>query len=345
MSAYPVFAQELAQYLVDAINGESSDSPASARSDDVRDLLTTMVQGIPYYGDPDVASAQYTALATQMALTFPNNSISAHPKESGAGFSCRYEYIGSYSGYRDAFFGGVASTPTQARMRDLVVAADGKYTNDWWGKYGVAVLTDAIQEKVSVSISSSRLSDDLESHHQQFKQGISPSYQATIERGFSPTANPFQSIEQMNALAEAAQMLNDGISANNFRTNFNAFILSAGDSVYAAEWFQYNLWIALKALRYPDVDAAIAEHIDEGLIVHTALEPANWWVGEYRSWFYKIPNTYLPDPCWSRIWDEMPQEAYVHNTFPYPSDTHAHSPADEGYSHSLCEWGALSYYD
>ena len=143
-------------------------------------------------------------------------------------------------------------------------------------------------------------------------------------------------------MAEAAQILDEGISSEHFRTNFNTIINQPGDGKDAATWFLFNNWIALKALGYPDVDAAIATHEDEGLVVPDQLGPVNWWTGHYHDWFARLNGDIVVGPAKSMITAvfEETQRSY------YPGHGYNNTtvkPAN-GYAHSLCEWGDLAYY-
>lgn len=346
MPGYPEYDDQISQYLIDALYGESSDSPVMRNEGGLTDLVADLVNAIPYFTSPDFRIAHETALATQFAIKLPNNTISHEPSDSGYGFSARFEYIGNYSGYQDAFYHGVQSTPVQSKLNSEVSRADGSLNDAWWGKYSVALLTEGIRKVVSVQINTSSLTNALHTFHEQFRTGLSPSYLAVFTDGYAPTANAFKAIRDTGQMAEAAQMLNVAISDPIFMTNFNYVMMAGGNSVPAGEWFEFNLWIALKALGLPDVDGAIQAHKDEGLVVPAQLGPIDWWKGAYHDWFVELTDAILLDPCWSRMTEDLPQECYFTSFSPPPGGTsHAHSPKDNGYSISLCEWGSLSYYD
>lgn len=332
---YTEVDDELAASLIDSILQGGKSAAPSGRSEDLEALVNALIEALPPYSDSSAVQAHRDALARQLARLLPTAYIATEP-----GYTTYY-YDGPYSNYREAYYRNVGSTAAQQQLNSNVASAAGQLNNNWWGNYSVAILTDCCKSHYSVDINAGSLDSALDRFHNEFLPGLSPSYMAVLTDGYSPTKEAFQAIFNTGRQQEAAEILNDGISANGFRTNFNAMILQPGDSAVAAEWFQYNLWIALKALQYPDVDAAINAHEAEGLIVHDPLKAYNWWRGDYNIWFTQLTGDLVYDFAQATMQENFP-------TFYCSSGMGYHCydrDFDHGYVSSLCEWGNLSYYN
>lgn len=337
MSDFPALDQQLTISLVEGIAGGSSDSPAASQSGDLYDLVNALIEAIPYFSDPETDSAYYDALSRQLALRLPAAAIAEPPSSS----SSSYSYRGSYSNYLQAFYRNVSSTDAQMELQAQVLAAVAQLDNNWWGSYSVAVLTDSCNSHFSIDINEGSLNSNLDSLHSEFLQGLTASYLAVFIKGYAPTRDAFQAILATGQAAQAAEILNDGISSPNFITNSNAVILNAGDDPLAVEWFHYNLWVALEALGYPDVDAAIAQHEAEGLIVHQALGPQNWWSGEYNTWYTQASGSLVYEFAQATMNENFPVEYCWGSP---PAWGCMDEDYDDGYVKSLCQWGSLSYF-
>lgn len=337
MSDFQSLDQELAQALMNGMAEESSDSSANSRSDSIQDLVNALVEAIPYYSDPAAVAAHKDALGRQLALNLPTAVVEAPPSHG----SNSYMYRGSYSNYFQAYYRNVAQTASQQELAAQVTAAASQLNKSWWGNYSVAVLTDSCDSHYSVDIDDARLRDRLDSLHHEFLPGLTPSYLAIFTKGYAPTKEALDAIFASGQAGEAAELINSGIGSNGFRTNFNAMILTPGDNALAAEWFQYNLWVSLKTLGYPDVDAAISEHIDEGLIVHDPLGPSSWWTGAYNTWYTAANGDHVYEFAKATMQENFPYE-YCWGSPPAWGCMDESDP--QGYVTSLCEWGSLNYY-
>ncbi|MEM7035970.1 MAG: hypothetical protein AAF570_03250 [Bacteroidota bacterium] len=343
MSNYEEIDDLLAQSLIDGMQ-EQADS-AKISLDELRELLNNLTEAIPYFTDPSMYNAHRDAVSRQLGLYLPKESISAKPYYSGGGGSYQawYSYDGNYDDYQDAFYHSVGSNDAQQELNAQVSAAASQLNSSWWGNFSVAITTDCVNRHHSVTINGGNLNDALERFNSEFKPGLTPSYLAVFTDGYSPTCTAYRAIESTGQMSEAAQMLNDGISSNGFRTNFNAVMLNPGDDPLAAEWFLYNLWVALKALGYPDVDAAIAEHEAEGLIIHDHLLPVNWWVGAYDVWYTAVDGELMYGYCQGTMNADFPYRYCTNGTMGMVICDDGYKDPN-GYCESLCEWGDLNYY-
>lgn len=340
MPTYPEYADQLSQSLIEGIS-EVAESPPKS-SPDLEALVNDLVAAMPYYTNDDLRRAHVNGLCTQLGLCLPNNAISAQPSESSIGASFVYFYEGPYSGYQNAFFHGLSSTTTSEKIASEVSAADGSLNSGWWGNYCLALLTDTVyKSSVSVPINGGKLTDSLNSYNQQFNKGLAPSYLPVFTDGYSPTASAFKAIVDTGNTAEAAELLNAGIDSPLFQTNFNTIINQPGDGKDAAMWFLFNNWIALRALGYSDVDAAITAHKEAGLVVPDQLGPVNWWTGHYNQWYERLDGNDLLAPVPEMIHRNFEQLA---QSYTVAGVMQSHQKIPDGYSISLCKWGSLAHY-
>jgi hypothetical protein len=221
-----------------------------------------------------------------------------------------------------------------------IKSTNPKFDSKQWNKYAVALLTDAICKKVSVGVSSSKLTSDISTYNAALMPSLSASFLVVFKSGYQPTSSALNAIVAANHLQAAADALNSAILDGMFTANINEAISQSGDSATAATWFLFNLWIALTALGFADVDTAIQSYMNAGLKVPAQVGPSKWWSGSYTSWYIPLSGS---DITSKTITVDMPIRVVTsYAGSPYP--TISKDEKDCGYSHSLCEWGKLNYY-
>ncbi|WP_157871968.1 Hint domain-containing protein [Gloeothece verrucosa] len=345
MTTYSEYQEKFAQILKNSVL-RSLQTFTCSSSVNLNPLINALIDSLPYYGDHDWNTAHKTALANLLAINLPNNSIAPHPDEQGpfyAYYRSTYYYNGSYSGYRDAFFHGISQSGSGEKVAALVEQVNRSLNGAWWGNYAVAVLTDAIKQKVSVSLDTSKLSQDLTNYNNSFKSALSASFLAVFETGYPPTSIAFRAIEATGEMKQASLVLYSAIADGQFTANINQGISTGGDSTNAATWFLFNLWIALKALGYDNVDAAITQYKNHGLKVPIEVDSRSWWTGGYISWYSPLSGADLIAEASATITAAMPEEELtVFSGSPYPATTNVNTP--NGYSYSFSNWGSLNRY-
>ena len=345
MATFPEYADYLSQSLIDGISevSKGTSEADAADNNDLETLVNDLVAAIPYYQNDEVRIAHVDALCRQMAQYMPQEMIAAQPDMNGS-ISYHYYYNGSYSNMQDAFFHGVSHSDASSKLDSEVSAAVSALNHSWWGNYCVALLTDALRlSPVNVAINSNKLSDALNGFNSDLTPGLPPTYLPVFTDGYGPTKTAFHAILDTGQAAEAAQILNDGIDSPLFQTNFNTIINQPGDGKDAAMWFLFNNWIALQALGYPDVDAAIEAHKDAGLVVPDQLGPVNWWTGHYKDWYERLDGNDVLDPAPSMFEVDMPENWQTYYPPPQPP-TSVDITYPCGYAYSLGEWGPLAWY-
>lgn len=331
MNEYQVINNQLINDLISpSQNLMDTKSQSTSMSQDLQNLLNLL----PYYQESVNQSVLKNSLINIFKTKLPNNSIAAQPSDYGFGYSISYEYKGNYNGYKDAFYHGVSLTSSGSNvLKQVGNIVDGNY----WSGYSVALLTDAIRKKVSVSLDSNKLQDSLRSYSSQTSKILSPSYLGIFTDGYEPTQNAFNAIQDKNS---ALNELDNAIANGQFTANVNQALSVPGDSASAATWFLFNLWISLKALGMQDVDSAIKQYKKNGLNIPIEVDAKNWWDGHYSSWFAPLDGSYISS---STITASMPEESYSYfsgSMFPAKSS----QSVQNGYSQSLTNWGNLDYY-
>lgn len=351
MPNYLQLEEQLAENLINSI-GTGTVIPGTARpaavdpgSDTLKALVYGLIDAMPFFGSIDWENAHRGALSNLMAVNMPNNGISPQPDDSGpwyAYYRTSYTYKGPYSGYRDAFFSGLAQSAAASAVLSGVTKVNSGMNGAWWGNYCVTALSDAIRLSLSAGLDTGKLSGDLSAHNSTFMPALSASYLAVFATGYSPTTAALNAITPAQ-FQQAALILDQGIVSGEFTANINESLAMGGDSATAATWFLFNLWIALSSLGVQDVDTKIAGYQQAGLNVPVQVGPGEWWNGGYTAWFAPISGADFQQLAASGISASMPENTmtmYSGSTFPSYGSTNA----GNGYSNSLCFWGSLAWY-
>lgn len=301
--------------------------------------LRALLNALPYYGSMAWSAAHRGALLNILQTNLPNERIAAQPSESGINVRSSYGYAGPYSGYRDAFYTGIVSTAAAETVLKLAQDATVGLGRGYWESYSIALLTDSVRQKVSVSLNIDDLTSTLTYCNQLLMPALSATYLGVYESGYAPTATAYRAIIDAGQKEAAQSQLNDAIRSGYFTANINLAIGTSA-STNAATWFLFNLWITLKALGNQDVDAAIRSYQDPrvGLDVPPQIGPERWWKGGYTTWYAPLTGS---DITSQRIIESLPEDNTV-VAGGFVSGGKASCPY--GYSQSLCYWGKLAVY-
>jgi hypothetical protein len=330
------YQQQFVQYLEQAVNNHSGDN-------NIKMLLVALIDSLPALNADALLESVYGTLGTIVEMYLPNDGLQAQPGEPGM-CATVYQYSGPYTGYQNAFYTNVTLSSAAAKVVQLVMGVSGSLNANWWAKYAVAVLTDAISSsKISVSIDTDKLSNDLSSYNTAFLPALTPAYVGIFQLGYSPTCNALNSITSAGQSSAVASLLEAAILDGYFTTNINTAMSGGGDGAQAAVWFEFNLWVSLQALGVADVNGFIQQAINSGLDVPIQVGPNYWWNGGYTTWYSALSGT-----------DVLPVAAATINTgFPQLSEVicskGGHTSPQignvaNGYCISLCEWGSLNWY-
>ncbi|HYC92024.1 MAG TPA: hypothetical protein VEO54_22620 [Thermoanaerobaculia bacterium] len=327
MTTYQQYEQ---QFVADLVGAPAQRAPAAhGVGTEIMPSLKTLLDAMPFYGATPWDAAHRGALVNLLQSNLPNSVVAPQPSNS----DYSYRYTGPYSGYRDAFYTGIAQTPAAAAVVAQLPSALGP---GWWGNYGVAVLTDAVRRMVALSLDTGKLASALSSYNTQLLPVLSATCLSVYKTGYAPTANAYRAIGQP---AQALAELNSAILRGQFTANINLSIAMGGPSTIAATWFLFNLWITLKALGAVDVDAAIRSYRDAGLTVPPQVGPGSWWNGGYTTWYLPLSGSDISSPT---ITASMPETrtAWTSQGLPVARTT----SLANGYAQSLCYWGNLNWY-
>ncbi|MEV6874538.1 Hint domain-containing homing endonuclease [Amycolatopsis sp. NPDC051128] len=334
--------QQYQQQFVDDVIG------ASAQADSAENMLPylqALLDGLPYYGDPDLESTHRGVLGTLLEVNMANNAISAQPSDSGFGYYSWYAYDGPFSGYADAFFHNRAPTTASEAVASGAQAQNAQLNAGWWQAYVLAVLTDAARQAASLSVDSGKLTMDLANMNAMFLPALTASYLATLQNAYDPTVSALRALTSAGQLAQACTELGDALSEGQFTANVNAAIAMGGDSTNAAVWFLYNLWVTLKALGSSNVDAEIQALQSAGLTVPGEVGPQAWWNGGYTTWYVPLAGPDVAGSTSGLLTAGMPEsETTSFDGDPPPPPVNTNVSATNGYSQSLCFWGPLNTY-
>ncbi|MGB3181268.1 MAG: hypothetical protein WBB45_07750 [Cyclobacteriaceae bacterium] len=340
------FAQYEEQFALDLTGTGSGATRDVSTLTTLDNLLIALINAIPYYGDPKMDSDHRGALANLLEIHLPNEKIAPHPIMQGPWYGyyfSSYSYSGSYTGYLDAFYHGIGPSAASNQVATRVAAVNAGINAAWWGDFGVAVLTDAIRQKVSVSLDTGSLKNELDSRNNTLKPAVTASYLAVFEAGFQPTASALNAIKNSSDASSAASTLDHWIANGRFTANINQSLAVGGDSAIAATWFLYNLWVSLTALGLSDVNSAINTYKTNGLHVPDEVGATNWWNGSFLSWYHALSGTDVMPQASGAISSTMPETistVFTGSTFPVTT----HENTQDGYSHSLAEWGSLARF-
>lgn len=345
MTTYQEYARQFAGYL--------SVAPG-ASTNGMLPGLQVLIDAMPYYGNHEFQTIHRGALANLLEVYLPNDPIASQGNESGFGWNAFYQYTGPHPGYRDAFYGGIPLSAAAANLAAVVQATKGNLNNEFWGNYGVTVLTDAIKQTVGGNLNTGKLSTDLTNNNNAFLPTLSASYYAIFSHDFSPTVNALNALKTSGQTAQANTDLVAHISSGQFTANINQALVTPGDSAAMAVWFLFNLWVTLKALDNPNIDGAIRQFQAAGLKVPPQVGadnvgPGNWWSGGYTSWWSQLSGSDVVEAARGTIQTVMPQRKQTGQSVSshggYSAPAISDGAASNGYCWSFINWGKLNWYD
>lgn len=264
--------QQLQKNLVGAL----SKAPEGTEVDSTSALFA-LIDAWPYWGDPAFEAVHRATLVNLMLANMPNAPI-------GTSYFAD-SYTGTFSGYQSYFFQGSSLSKAADKVRSEVEAVNPACNATWWGGGSVMLLTDQIQASLSVPqmVHTDKLATDIGNFNTALKPCLAATYLGVFESGFVPTANALAKVPSSGE--PAWSVLAKLITQGQFTAAINNALAGGGDGAEAAGWFLFNLWITLKALGAPDVDALIAQFQSAGLTIPSQLEKSTWWDGGYISWF------------------------------------------------------------
>jgi hypothetical protein len=309
--------------------------------------LQALIDAIPPYGYHEFHATHRGALSNLLEVSLPNETIIA--QGGGSGYS--YDYDGPYSGYRDAFYHGVSLTPAASNLAAGVLAFKATLNNEYWSKYGVTVLTDAIRQAAGGQLDTGKLSSDLENHNREFLPALSASYYAVFCHDYGPTSQALGALRTSGQIARAGEELRGLIAKGQFTAGVNHLLDVGGDSAANAAWLLFNLWVTLKALGDPDVDGAIRQFQGNGLGVPPQVGPGQWWGGGYTTWWIPLSGSDVMGAARNTLQTGLPESQ--HYTSPPQASSGGSSShtwtskvnVPNGYCWSLINWGSLNWYN
>src|SRR6516162_6191024 len=127
--------KDLQQQFVQSLTGRGGAGPSQGG---MSPALASLIDALPYYGDPDFDAAHRGAL-TILLMNMPNDVIVVPEYDT---------YTGDYIGYADFFFTGNGFperwSGADYNVANTIESQNANINEAWWGNYAVAVLTDAI---------------------------------------------------------------------------------------------------------------------------------------------------------------------------------------------------------
>lgn len=349
MSSFQKYQQDFVQDLTYYIS-QNNFASVTGNNDNLQLLVNNLIDALPSYNNPAMINAHRQPLINLLEVNLPNEAIAIEPYNHGSGlFIRKHSYIGFSKTYKDAFFFNVSQSEIAVKVLQAIQNINLSLNSGWWGNYCVAVLTDAIRQKVSIILDTNKLTNNLASNNDGFMPGLSASYLTVFQNGYTPTANAFQAIQQTGQIQQAGNLLNEAIKNEQFKANINIAIAAGGDSAVATTWLLFNLWITLRSLEYPNVDGAIATYQNQGLSIPLEVGPEKWWNGTYRSWYKPLCGADLMNQASDIITAPMYVQEENFNAFngignPLNSFSSKIITVNNGYSHSFCEWGKLNWF-
>ncbi|MGW5718760.1 hypothetical protein ACWEVP_21495 [Amycolatopsis sp. NPDC003865] len=307
--------------------------------------LRLLLDSLPCYGCPDAESAHRGAVSAVLQSAMSNEKIAPRPAGNGSGYHITYSYEGPFAGYADAFFPNRTVTAASAAVTTAVRQARPALDQQWWQAYALAVLTDAARQAAAIPLDTGKLAADLAALHTQFVPALTASYLAALRTAYEPTASALRALTAAGQLGDARAQLGRLLADDTFVANLNGAIGVGGDSTNASVWFLYHLWLVLKALACPDVDAEIGVLRARGLIVPGQVAERSWWNGGYATWYRPLSGADVRQAAAGTLTAGLPES--VLSSFaakpPMPPER-SHEGVTNGYSLSLCLWGPLNRY-
>jgi hypothetical protein len=339
MATYQELEEKLARDLIDCMTPQTGMEPPLLQQ------VNTLINAIPFYSSDKWIKIHRGAMANLLATNLPITPISPHPKESSGGFhpkGASYTYDGPYPGYREAFWPGVTSSAAATSLAAYVKDVHSTLDAGWWSRYGVAILADAIREKVQLKLNTGKLDRDKDEFFNSLRPALSASYLSIFINGYAPTASALNVLSPLDR-PMATLYLQTGIEAGKFTTNLNHMLEMGGADAKAVTWFLLNLWITLKSLGMPDLDHAINKFKAAGLLVPAIVGPVKWWKEGCDFWFDKLSGSDVEAMAATTIAAGFPE---IKNAFDYkhPLGVKTKITTPYGYSYSFCHWGKLDWY-
>lgn len=304
--------------------------------------LDALLNAVPYYSNMEWMKIQRGAMSYLLATNLPVAPIAAHPREQGGVSTTWYRYEGPYPGYREAFYSGIKFSSAAIYLKNILLRYHPQLDGPWWGRYGVAILADAIRKKIPIGLNAGKLDQDLNANFDSLKKALAASYLSAFVHSYPPTAEAFNAIEIAERPYAAARLCN-GILNGQFTANLNQILSMGGEYAVAATWFLFNLWITLTALDVPYVDNRILQFEQRGLRVPQDVGAFRWWTGGFVYWFPMLTGADADPSGNATITAPFPEEK-SYSRFPRMPPTKSHIAPPNGYSESFCHWGNLNWY-
>jgi hypothetical protein len=289
--------------------------------------LARLLDALPYYANPDWTSAHRGTLANVLATNMPNDSMTMWDSLNEEG--------NIDEGYRDCFYGGVVQTAAAQSVMALAAAAKPSLDGGFWSRYSVSILADAARLYCTRTLNDLRLSeldDRLNSRHAEFLPALTASVLAVYESGFAPTSDALAALSSLDK-TQALSQLTAALASGDFAAEVNPSLEAGGEITAGTVWFLYVLWVTLRALGAPDVDALIAQGGSAGLEIPAEVGPHAWWEGGYSYWYAPLSGRDVSDSTRAVInadWNEVWPSGSTGYVMPH------------GFTWSFMYWGALA---
>lgn len=304
---------------------------------DVQALLIELIDAMPAYQQQfKIIDLLRKNLKVLSEFYLPNNKVSA--EKSVSSFTV-ITYTGGYSGYQDAFYRNVRKTESDTNVFNSIRQANEKCTEQFWGNYAIALLTDAIRLNYGYAVKTDSLLKDLEQYHSLLQTAISAGYLSICLNDYAPTQSVFAKIKVAGLEKTCCAELKESLLHGDFTANINQAIAQGGDQAAAATWFLYNIWIDFLAMGCNEVDEIINQCIQEGMAVPDMVSAGRWWNGGYANWLIPLNGKDVSDAAEETMKETLTEEIYHFKTIrPHKKNI------ENGYSLSFCFWGELNRY-
>lgn len=246
--------------------------------------------------------------------------------------------MGDYKGYRDVFCGNMKETPVAEEIRRGMAAACSNVNKEFWSKYAVPLITEAITAVVSeVSVNGNKLAEDLNKNHQILRQAVASGYCIHYQKGYEAVKNILQEIEEGGMAENCRYLLSKALPEDEaLRANLNKLFSAGGADTAAAEWILFHFCVTLQALGHENIAEVLEACSRAGMTVPQVLKGENWRNGTYCDWFAPIHGSDMANQL-REIRGDMPVRQWVR------IGVHD-SNYKLGYARSFCQWGKMAWY-